>query len=61
VVFDTNCDPLGANRLGYQLFAMRPEGDGLCQLTDASGVTTESDGSFRVELPGPFAYSAAVH
>ena len=27
-VFDTNCDPLGANRSGYQLFAMRPDGDG---------------------------------
>jgi hypothetical protein len=61
VVFDTNCDPLGANRSGYQLFAMRPDGDGLRQLTDASGFTTNPDGSIRVELPGPFAYSAAVH
>jgi hypothetical protein len=61
VVFDSNCDPLGANRLGYQLFAIRPDGDGLRQLTDASGFTTNLDGSFRVEFPGPFAYSAAVH
>jgi hypothetical protein len=61
VVFDSNCDPLGANQVGYQLFAMRPDGDGLRQLTDASGMTTEPDGSFRVELPGPFAYSAPVH
>jgi hypothetical protein len=61
VVFDSNCDPLGANRLGYQLFAIRPDGDGLRQLTDASGFTTNLDGSFRVEFPGPFASSAAVH
>jgi hypothetical protein len=61
VVFDTNCDPLGANPSGYQLFAMRPDGDGLRQLTDASGFTTNPDGSLRVELPGPFAYSAPVH
>jgi hypothetical protein len=58
VVFDTNCDPLGANTQGYQLFAMRPDGSGLRQLTDASGFATNPDGSIRVELPGPFAYSA---
>jgi hypothetical protein len=40
---------------------MRPDGDGLRQLTDASGFTTNPDGSFRVEMPGPFAYSAALH
>jgi hypothetical protein len=61
VVFDSNCDPLGANPVGYQLFAMRPDGDGLRQLTEAAGLTTNPDGSIRVELPGPFAYSATVH
>ena len=61
VVFDSACDPLGANGYGYQLFAMRPDGHGLRQLTDASGLTTNPGGGFRVELPGPFAYSATVH
>jgi cysteine-rich repeat protein len=58
VIFDSTCDPLGANPNSYKLFAIRPDGDGLRQLTDASGMTTEPDGSFRVQLPGPFAYSA---
>jgi hypothetical protein len=58
VVFASNCDPLGANPLGAQIFAMRPDGRGLRQLTDAAGFTTNPDGSFRVELPGPFAYPA---
>src|SRR5262249_38656455 len=60
VVFDSNCDLLGANRYGDQVFAMRPDGGGLRQLTDAAGMTTNPDGSIRVELPGPFAYSAAL-
>jgi hypothetical protein len=61
VVFDSTCDPLGTNRNGSQVFAMRPDGTGLRQLTDAAGVTTGPDGSVRVELPGPFAYSAPLH
>ena len=61
VVFDSACDPLGANQRGYQLFAIRPDGDGLRQLTDASGYKFNPDGSFRAEHAGPFAYSAAVH
>ncbi len=70
VVFGSNCDPLGTNRAGYvhdslydavyQLFAMRPDGSGLRQLTDAAGFTSNPDGSIRVELPGPFAYSAPL-
>ena len=61
VVFASNCDPLGANPLGAQGFAMRPDGRGLRQLTDASGITRSPDGSVSVELPGPFAYSAVPH
>ena len=61
VAFDSTCDPLGANPYGDQIFAMRPDGSGLRQLTDAAGYTTNPDGSFRVELPGPFAYSARPH
>jgi len=37
---------------------MRPDGLGLRQLTDAAGYTSNPDGSIRVELAGPFAYSA---
>src|SRR5262249_14210142 len=58
VVFDSACDPLHTATYGGQLFAMRPDGSGLRQLTDAAGFTTNPDGSIRVELPGPFAYSA---
>jgi len=58
VVFESGCDPLHANPFGDQVFAMRGDGSGLRQLTDAGGLTTNPDGSFRVELPGPFAYSA---
>jgi hypothetical protein len=62
VIFDSHCDPLGTtNLLGYQLFAMHPDGRGLRQLTDASGFTGNPDGGFGVELPGPFAYSAEPH
>jgi hypothetical protein len=61
VVFESSCDPLDANPNGGQLFAMRPDGFGLRQLTDAAGIATSPDGSFRVELPGPFAYSAVPH
>src|SRR5262245_23500188 len=61
VVFDTACDPLGANPFGDQIFAIRPDGTGLRQLTDAAGFTTHPDGSVRVELPALFAYSATLH
>jgi len=59
VVFDSGCDPLSTNSYGIQVFAMRPDGSGLRQLTDTAGFTTNPDGSIRVELPGPFGYSAA--
>ena len=61
VVFDTACDPLGANPFGDQIFAMRPDGTGLRQLTDVAGFTTHPGGSVRVELPALFAYSATLH
>jgi len=50
VVFASNCDPLGSNPLGAQIFAMRPDGSGLRQQTDAAGVTPNPDGGFRVGL-----------
>jgi hypothetical protein len=59
VVFASSCDPLGTNPFGSQIFSMRPDGSALRQLTDAAGFTSNPDGSIRVELPGPFAYSGA--
>jgi hypothetical protein len=62
VVFDSTCDPLAANPAGgSQLFALRPDGSGFRQLTDAAAFTENPDGSIRAGLVGPFAYSAALH
>src|SRR5262249_51759848 len=63
VVFASSCDPFGTNPRGAQIYAMRPDGHGLRQLTDASGITPRRDGlpGVNVEFPGPFAYSAALH
>jgi hypothetical protein len=58
VVFEGSCDPLHANPYGEQVFAMSRDGHGLRQLTDAAGFTENPDGSIRVELAGPFAYSS---
>jgi hypothetical protein len=59
VVFQSSCDPLGTNANGGgQIFAMRPDGSRLRQLTDTRGVVMGTDGSLTVELPGPFTYSA---
>jgi hypothetical protein len=58
VVFQASCDPLGTNPNGSQIFAMRPDGSGLRQLTDAAGIVTHPDGTLTAELVSPFAYSA---
>ncbi len=57
LVFYSTCDPLGKNPHGGQLFAMRPDGSGLRQLTNAPGLVIEADGTVDTELPGPFWYS----
>jgi hypothetical protein len=59
VLFSSSCDPVGRNPFGDQLFAMRPDGTGLRQLTEARGMTTDPDGTVHVELPGPVAYHSA--
>jgi len=58
LLFNSNCNPLNANPNGSQIFAMRPDGSGLRQVTDLGGLVTEADGTVAAELPGPFAYSA---
>jgi hypothetical protein len=56
LLFSSSCDPVGANPFGAQIFAMRPDGSGLRQLTKARGMTTEANGTVHVEIAGPFAY-----
>jgi hypothetical protein len=56
VLFSSSCDPVGANPFGAQIFAMRPDGSGLRQLTNARGMTTDANGTVHVEIAGPFAY-----
>jgi hypothetical protein len=53
VLFLANCDPLGTNPYGDQVFAMRPDGSGLRQLTALRGMRTLQDGTVHVELAGP--------
>ena len=57
MLFGSSCDPVGDNPFGDEIFAMRPDGSGLRQLTAAPGLTVDPDGTVRVELPGPFAYA----
>ncbi len=57
MLFQSSCDPVGANPFGAQVFAMRPDGTGLRQLTNARGTTTDPDGTVHVELSGPAAYA----
>jgi hypothetical protein len=45
---------------GDQIFAVRPDGTGLRQLTSLRGAQTLADGTLLVELPGPANYSAPV-
>jgi hypothetical protein len=58
IVTYSSCDPLGSNPTGGQLFAMRPDGSHLRQLTHAAGLRIEEDGTVVTELPGPFRYSS---
>jgi hypothetical protein len=52
----STCDPLGTNpHDGAQVFAMRPDGSGLRQLTATRGIIHEADQTISMELPGPFA------
>jgi WD40 repeat protein len=56
LVFGSTCDPFGSNPSGEQIFAMRPDGKGLRQLTNLRGLFKEPDGTVHAELPGPLAY-----
>jgi hypothetical protein len=55
------CNPSsGTDPNGDQIFAVRPDGTGLRQLTSLGGVQTLADGTLLVELPGAANYSAPV-
>jgi hypothetical protein len=58
VLFKSSCDPFGTNPNGSQIFAIRPDGTGLRQLTQTAGMLQGEDGSAYVEIPGPLAASA---
>jgi hypothetical protein len=49
IFFISNCDPLGQNPYGRQIFAIQPDGSDLRQVTSASGFVASSDGSVEVE------------
>jgi hypothetical protein len=59
IVFISACDPFGTPSAGGEVFAMRPDGSGLRQLT-TGGVVVEPDGTAVATLPGPIAYSARL-
>jgi hypothetical protein len=60
LVLDSTCDPFGLGATGDQIYAMRPDGSGFRQLTSYRGMTTDSDGTVSVELPGPVAYQSLI-
>jgi hypothetical protein len=60
VVFYSNCDPLGTNPNGEQIFAMQPDGSGLRQLTESRGLVREADGTYSAELPAWVGYGPYV-
>jgi hypothetical protein len=60
VVFYSNCDPFDTKTFGGQIFAMRPDGTRLRQLTATRGRVFEAGGAVSVELAGPIAYSARL-
>jgi hypothetical protein len=55
LLFYSSCDPFGDNPNGDQLFAMRPDGTGLSQLTETQPFA-QAGGRFAVEMPFPWAY-----
>jgi hypothetical protein len=60
IVFYSDCDPFDTKTFGSQIFAMRPDGTRLRQLTSTRGRVFEASGAVSVELPGPIAYSARL-
>jgi hypothetical protein len=55
LVFHSDCNPLGANPDGSQVFAIDYDGSHLRQLNHTAGAMHHADGSLDLELPGPIA------
>jgi hypothetical protein len=60
VLLNTACDPFGTNVNGNNVFAVRPDGSGLRQITHARGLTVDTPDVVEVELPGPGAYQRTL-
>lgn len=56
LIFDSSCDPFGTTPMGSQLYAIRPDGSGLRELTHARGQEPLAGVGVSVEQPGPWAY-----
>jgi hypothetical protein len=52
---------LGTNPYGGQVFAMRPDGTGLSQLTNTQPYTVDPGGAASVEAAYPFAHPGGIH
>jgi hypothetical protein len=59
IVFYSSCHPFDPNFIGSEVFAMRPDGRQLRQLTHTYGVHRVGD-TVDVEIPGPIAYSVPI-
>ena len=60
LLFYSECNPLNnMNPNGSQIFAMRPDGSGLRQLTDSQGLV-KAPGGYSGAIPGPWAYGPYV-
>jgi len=56
VIFDSTCNAFGDTPYGQQVYAIRPDGTGLRQLTHTRGFIRGPNRSGTTELPGPWAY-----
>jgi hypothetical protein len=59
IVFYSNCHRFDSSFYGTQVFAMRPDGRRLRQLTHTAGARWVGD-EVQVEIPGPIAYSMPI-
>src|SRR5262249_30411653 len=55
IIFYSTCHPFDSSFHGSQVFAMRPDGRRLRQLTHTTGARRSGDKVY-VEIPGPIAY-----
>jgi len=58
IYFMSQCDPLGLNPNGHQVFAIQPDGTGVQQVTNARGLVRSADGTVQFEVvEGFWAYA----